>query len=152
MVIGTSFDETTGLLDTTKLGLIEATHSAWFVGIPLQTRIKLIGETKHLYASLSGSLWFRSIAKIDGVLNENDEAITELDKNSEIFKKFTWSLNGGIGYEFPFTSNLKGYLEPRLDYSLLRDGNNNADPLNLIQFFNRKHQLGLGITFGIRFY
>ena len=152
LTFGSFVDPNTGLLDTTKFAILEASHSAWFIGIPIQNRYKLIGEKKHVYINFGLAIWIRVMSKIKGGLNINDQEFIELNEKSELFKKTAWSGNFGLGYEFPFTNRLKAYIEPRADFSFLRNVGGSNSYVTLEQYFSRRYRFGLGMTIGLRFY
>ena len=142
-----NFDSVTGLFNG-KYSSIEASNRNWFIGVPLQARYKVRGKENHLYTNFGTAIWIRVRSDVSGKLFITEDNIVTLDVKSELFKKIGFSVNAGLGYEFLLSPRIKGCIEPRLNFSILR----NSNSFTLDHYFLRSYQFDLGITFGVRFY
>ncbi len=120
-----------------------------FIGIPVEVKMKLIGEVNHLYGKLGAETMFRVGSSSQSVVVESGTKETEIpDVLLNDFSPVLFKVNLGVGYEFALASRTKMYVEPVLEYGVNKTFVE-SDPAGVLN--NNSHLLNFGLMLGVNF-
>ena len=121
---------------------------AFYIGIPLDAKIKIVGNENHLFLLLG----IQNLIKVS--TSENVELIECMNRTLDVEdnflftpKKYLAILNSGIGIEFKVFKNKKMILQPLLELSL----SDTYEKVGIVSsVINNSRLLNYGISVGIK--
>ncbi len=121
-----------------------------YLGIPIEGRIKLVGDENHLFTSVGVESWLRILTKTRtkihecGIPSTGTGAVAGKIVNQ---RQGLVLLTYGLGYEIGLNQGRSLFFEPRLEYSLTSPFSN--PDANLSTFSENKF-LNLGLRIGMK--
>ena len=130
-----------------KNSWVKTEHKIFYLGIPIEDRIKLSVAESHPYLSVGGEVLF-NIGKSGKSYVHECESPEGVETDWADPNPVLILASVGLGYEFALNSGGSCFFEPKLQYSLTEIFDSSKFPRDE---FNNSRTLNIGFAAGIRF-
>ena len=143
--------------DMTSSGAIDSRQSFYaldyrflYLGIPVESKFKLFGETNHFYAKAGFELLFNTSSEGSTSLHECGTSVSELTNPIFSPNSFVLSTELGLGYELLVAKKTKIYFEPLVELWLNKIFKKQSSIISE-DVINNSRLLSFGLAAGVRF-
>jgi len=148
LLFGCDLDPISGVSNESR-SYTKQDYRTYYLGIPLESKIKMIGEENHVYIRLGMEFLFKLGSSKEILLSECGGEEREVSGSAtHNLRNVIYNLTSGIGIEAKILKDKKMYIEPQVNYSatsLFEEAGIVSDLTNNVRIIQ------YGILLGIKF-